>query len=145
MHVIRIQNVAKYRDIKSSLCNQRIFFQLEKKFTSVLIPDKKYPTPRNLEIRRRTRVTDTAQRVAKLKWQWAGHIVRRKDGRWGLKVLEWQLCTGKRRPQQGGQTTLSASQVAARSKRHKFQRTGSRVHCATATIDCDHKPVCPAW
>ncbi|CAH2227254.1 jg14153, partial [Pararge aegeria aegeria] len=35
---------------------------------------------RNVEIRRRTRVTE---RVAKLKWQWAGHIVRRKDGRLG--------------------------------------------------------------
>ncbi|CAH2248562.1 jg24159 [Pararge aegeria aegeria] len=51
---------------------------------------------RNVEIRRRTKVTDIAQRVAKLKWQWAGHIVRRKDGRWGLKVLEWQPRTGKR-------------------------------------------------
>ncbi|CAH2246975.1 jg10283 [Pararge aegeria aegeria] len=45
---------------------------------------------RNVEIRRRTRVTDVARRVAKLKLQWAGHIVRRKDGRWGPKVLEWQ-------------------------------------------------------
>ncbi|CAH2238579.1 jg17165 [Pararge aegeria aegeria] len=45
---------------------------------------------RNEEIRRRTRVTEIAQRVAKLKWQWAGHIVRRKDGRWDPKVLEWQ-------------------------------------------------------
>ncbi|CAH2234849.1 jg13251 [Pararge aegeria aegeria] len=35
---------------------------------------------RNVEILRRTRVTDIAQRVAKLKWQWAGHIVRKKDG-----------------------------------------------------------------
>ncbi|CAH2217753.1 jg20397 [Pararge aegeria aegeria] len=51
---------------------------------------------RNGEIRRRTRVTDIAQRVAKLKWQWAGHIVRRKDGRWGPKVLVWQPRTGKR-------------------------------------------------
>ncbi|CAH2251286.1 jg5978 [Pararge aegeria aegeria] len=51
---------------------------------------------RNVEILRRTRVTDIAQRVAKLKWQWAGHIVRRKDGRWGPKVLEWQPRTGKR-------------------------------------------------
>ncbi|CAH2249803.1 jg6087 [Pararge aegeria aegeria] len=51
---------------------------------------------RNVEIRRRTRVTDIAQRVANLKWQWAGHIVRRKDGRWGPKVLEWQPRTGKR-------------------------------------------------
>ncbi|CAH2244410.1 jg25356 [Pararge aegeria aegeria] len=42
---------------------------------------------RNEEIRRRTRVTDIAQRVAKLKWQWAGHIARRTDGRWGLQVL----------------------------------------------------------
>ncbi|CAH2255374.1 jg15420 [Pararge aegeria aegeria] len=42
---------------------------------------------RDVQIRRRTRVTDIAQRVAKLKCQWAGHIVRRKDGRWGLKVV----------------------------------------------------------
>ncbi|CAH2242620.1 jg8457 [Pararge aegeria aegeria] len=50
---------------------------------------------RNEEIRRRTRVTDIAQRVAKLKWQWAGHIARRTDGRGGLKVLEWRPRTGK--------------------------------------------------
>ncbi|CAH2235314.1 jg5884 [Pararge aegeria aegeria] len=51
---------------------------------------------RNVQICRRTRVADIAQRVAKLKWQWAGQIVRRKDGRWGPKVLEWQPRTGKR-------------------------------------------------
>ncbi|CAH2217048.1 jg26090 [Pararge aegeria aegeria] len=50
---------------------------------------------RNEEIRRRTRVTDIAQRVAKLKWQWAGHIARRTDGRSGPKVLEWRPRTGK--------------------------------------------------
>ncbi|CAH2269361.1 jg14066 [Pararge aegeria aegeria] len=50
---------------------------------------------RNEEIRRRTKVTDIAQRVAKLKWQWAGHIARRTDRRWGSKVLEWQPCTGR--------------------------------------------------
>ncbi|CAH2269023.1 jg16047 [Pararge aegeria aegeria] len=38
----------------------------------------------------------SSQRVAKLKWQWAGHIVRRSDGRWGPKLLEWQPRTGKR-------------------------------------------------
>ncbi|CAH2208686.1 jg25891 [Pararge aegeria aegeria] len=43
---------------------------------------------RNEEIRRRSKVTDITQRVVKLKWQWAGHIVRRTDGRWGPKVLE---------------------------------------------------------
>ncbi|CAH2238577.1 jg17163 [Pararge aegeria aegeria] len=49
---------------------------------------------RNEEIRRRTRVTDIAKRVARLKWQWAGHIAR--NGRWDLKVLEWRPRTGKR-------------------------------------------------
>ncbi|CAH2244453.1 jg6769 [Pararge aegeria aegeria] len=50
---------------------------------------------RNEDIRRRTRVNDIAQRVAKLKWQWAGHMARRTDGRRGLKVLEWRPRTGK--------------------------------------------------
>ncbi|CAH2207927.1 jg26627, partial [Pararge aegeria aegeria] len=48
------------------------------------------------EIRRRTRVTDIAQRVAKLKWKWAGHVARRTDRRWGSKVLEWRPRAGKR-------------------------------------------------
>ncbi|CAH2245680.1 jg4845 [Pararge aegeria aegeria] len=43
---------------------------------------------RNEEIRRRTRVIDIAQRVAKPKRKWVGHIARRTDGRWGSKVLE---------------------------------------------------------
>ncbi|CAH2245094.1 jg15932 [Pararge aegeria aegeria] len=51
---------------------------------------------RNEEIRRRTRVTDIAQRVAKLKWKWAGHIARRTDGRWVSEKLEWRPRTGKR-------------------------------------------------
>ena len=34
---------------------------------------------RNDEIRRRTKVTDIAQRIACLKWQWAGYIARRTD------------------------------------------------------------------
>ncbi|CAH2211891.1 jg25667 [Pararge aegeria aegeria] len=53
---------------------------------------------RNVEIRRRTKVNDIAQRVTKLKWQWAGHIVRKKDGRSGPKVLvrRWQLRISKR-------------------------------------------------
>ncbi|CAH2235722.1 jg1538 [Pararge aegeria aegeria] len=53
---------------------------------------------RNEEIRRRTRVTDirVAPRLAKLKWRWAGHKARRRDGRWGLKVLEWRPRTSKR-------------------------------------------------
>ncbi|KAL0860164.1 hypothetical protein ABMA27_010471 [Loxostege sticticalis] len=48
------------------------------------------------EIRRRTKVTDIARRIANLKWQWAGHIARRTDGRWGRKVLEWRPRAGRR-------------------------------------------------
>ncbi|CAH2238495.1 jg5676 [Pararge aegeria aegeria] len=45
---------------------------------------------RNDEIRRRTKFTDIAQRISKLKRQWAGHVCRRTDGRWGRRVLEWR-------------------------------------------------------
>ncbi|VVD03722.1 unnamed protein product [Leptidea sinapis] len=48
------------------------------------------------EIRRRTKITDIVQMIAKLKYQWTGHIVRRTDGRWGSKVLEWRPRTGRR-------------------------------------------------
>jgi hypothetical protein len=51
---------------------------------------------RNDEIRKRTKVTDIARRIADLKWHWAGHIARRTDGRWGGKVLELRLRTGRR-------------------------------------------------
>ena len=40
---------------------------------------------RNEYIRKRTKVTDIALRICKLKWQWAGHIARKTDGRWGPK------------------------------------------------------------
>ncbi|CAK1592844.1 unnamed protein product [Parnassius mnemosyne] len=50
---------------------------------------------RNEYIRSRTKVTEIAQRISKLKWQWAGHIPRRTDHRWGRKVLEWQPRTGR--------------------------------------------------
>lgn len=51
---------------------------------------------RNDVIRQRSGVTDIAHRISKLKWQWAGHISRRTDGRWSRKVLEWRPRIGKR-------------------------------------------------
>jgi hypothetical protein len=39
-------------------------------------------------IQQRTKVTDIAHRISMLKWQWAGHISRRTDNRWGKRVLE---------------------------------------------------------
>ncbi|CAH2209494.1 jg24997 [Pararge aegeria aegeria] len=50
----------------------------------------------NEDIRRRTRVTNIAQRVASLKWQWAGYLARRTDERRGHKLLKWRPFTGKR-------------------------------------------------
>ncbi|KAI8423592.1 hypothetical protein MSG28_012671 [Choristoneura fumiferana] len=51
---------------------------------------------RNDDIRSRTKVTDIARRIAKLNWQWAGHIALRTDGRWGQKFLEWRPRTRRR-------------------------------------------------
>lgn len=43
---------------------------------------------RNDGIRRRITVNDITRRIAKSKWHWSGHIVRRGDTGWGQKVLE---------------------------------------------------------
>ncbi|CAH2234711.1 jg4697 [Pararge aegeria aegeria] len=83
---------------------------------------------RNVEIRRRTRVSDIAQRVAKLKWQWAGHIVRR-----GMDVGFPRCSNGSPvlvnaalvDPRRDGRTKLGASQVAAGLKRHKTVEFGT--------------------
>ena len=48
---------------------------MEKAMFGVFLRDKL----RNEDIRSRTRVTNMAHRISKLKWQWAGHIVRRTD------------------------------------------------------------------
>ncbi|CAH2245459.1 jg8713 [Pararge aegeria aegeria] len=45
---------------------------MERAMLGVSLRDK----VRNDEIRRRTKVTDIAQRISKLKWQWAGHVCR---------------------------------------------------------------------
>ncbi len=45
---------------------------------------------RNKEIRRRTGVKDAINEASNLKWNWAGHIMRRPDKRWTKRVTEWQ-------------------------------------------------------
>jgi hypothetical protein len=81
-----------------SLCNRQLYLSkrqtleqsmemdLEKFFLQVRI--------RNQAIRQRTKVTDIALRIS-IKWQWAGHISRKTDNRWGKRVLEWRPCLGK--------------------------------------------------
>jgi hypothetical protein len=65
---------------------------------------------RNQVIRQRTKVTDLAHRISMLKWQWASHISRRTDNRWGKRVLEWRPRLRKRsvgRPQARWRDDLS--------------------------------------
>jgi len=35
-------------------------------------------------------VVDAVEKIATLKWNWAGHIARRTDDRWTKKILEWR-------------------------------------------------------
>jgi hypothetical protein len=76
-------------------CVQRA---MERQMLGVSIRDK----IRNEEIRRRTKVTDIATRIAKLKWQWAGHVARQDSERWSPIILNWRPWSNKRgvgRPQ----------------------------------------------
>lgn len=50
----------------------------------------------NEYIRRKTRVTDISERIAKLKWDYAGHVARTKDRRWNEKILHWRPWEGGR-------------------------------------------------
>ncbi|MCH9657352.1 reverse transcriptase family protein [archaeon] len=45
---------------------------------------------RNEEIRKRTKVKDITRRAKQLKWNWAGHIMRRDDNRWTKVTTEWE-------------------------------------------------------
>ncbi|KAI8426656.1 hypothetical protein MSG28_005425 [Choristoneura fumiferana] len=64
---------------------------------------------------------------AKLKWQWAGHIGRRTDGRWGQKVLEWRPRPGDELSvglQQDGATTWLRSRDRGGCGKHKTGLSG---------------------
>ncbi|CAH2240381.1 jg26420 [Pararge aegeria aegeria] len=51
---------------------------------------------RNVEIRRRHQSYQHSSQNREAEVAMGGHIIRRRDGRWGPKVLEWQPRTGKR-------------------------------------------------
>ncbi|KAF9800544.1 hypothetical protein SFRURICE_005220, partial [Spodoptera frugiperda] len=40
-------------------------------------------------LRRQSKLKDVTQRIAKLKWEWAGHVAR-KQGSWCKFVIEWR-------------------------------------------------------
>ncbi|CAH2217091.1 jg3002 [Pararge aegeria aegeria] len=84
--------------------------------------------------------------IRQLKWQWSGHKVRKKDERWGPKVLEWQPRTGKRSVSLPP-TTLSASQVASGSKRHRTVEFGTpykRTMSSSGRLPVDMMMITPA-
>lgn len=37
------------------------------------------------------KVTDTMERITKLKCNWTGHIARLNDNRWTKRVIQWKL------------------------------------------------------
>ncbi|KAI8421291.1 hypothetical protein MSG28_008327 [Choristoneura fumiferana] len=69
-----------------------------------------------------------AKRVSSLKWQWAGHIARRADGRWGRKVLEWRPRIGKRSVghQQDGRMTWLKPRVHGGCRPLPTEATGDK-------------------
>lgn len=50
---------------------------------------------RAVDIRRKTNLIDAVKMACSLKWRWAGHISRVRDGRWSERVLHWQVRDAK--------------------------------------------------
>ncbi|KAI5635397.1 hypothetical protein NE865_11866 [Phthorimaea operculella] len=70
---------------------------MERKMIGVCLMDR----VTNKAIRKRSKVTDVSLKVAKLKWEWAGHIARKSES-WCKRLLEWRPWDQKRprgRPQ----------------------------------------------
>src|ERR1700753_2590626 len=44
----------------------------------------------NQWIRQQTKVVDIMERIASLKWNWAGHIARMTDDRWTKAIFQWR-------------------------------------------------------
>ena len=72
---------------------------MERIMVGVTLRDRK----RASWIREQTRVDDVIGTIKKKKWTWAGHVMRRRDNRWTVRLTEWQPRDGKR--SQGRQRT----------------------------------------
>ena len=68
--------------------------KMERKMLGIRLQDRKT----NEWIRQKTKVIDIAERVARQKWKWAGHLMRVDDNRWTKKTTEWRPRTTKRNP-----------------------------------------------
>lgn len=58
---------------------------MERSMLGFKLKDRK----RNKDIRKLTKVIDAVEVACRMKWRWAGHVARTKDGRWSEKVLHW--------------------------------------------------------
>lgn len=58
--------------------------KMERKMLVILLQDRKT----NEWIRWNTKVINIAERVARLKWKWAGNLMRTDDCRWTRKITE---------------------------------------------------------
>ena len=65
---------------------------MERRMLGISLRDRRT----NVWIRERTKVVDVVERVATLKWRWAGHVARYPGTRWTKKIIEWQPRQGRR-------------------------------------------------
>ena len=66
--------------------------KMERIMLGITLRDRKRAT----WIREKTRIEDILATIKKRKWAWAGHVMRRTDDRWTLRLTEWQPRDGKR-------------------------------------------------
>ena len=59
---------------------------MERSMLGISLRDKKT----NQWIRQQTKVVDVMERIASLKWNWAGHIARMSDERWTKTIMDWR-------------------------------------------------------
>ena len=58
---------------------------MERIMMGITLKDRKRAT----WIRMQTKVEDILATIKKKKWTWAGHVMRRSDNRWTLRITEW--------------------------------------------------------
>ena len=71
-------------------------------------------------------LTDIAQRIGKMRWQWAGHICRRADGHWGRRLLKWRPRTKRPVGRPSARWTDDLKRVAGSGW---IRRADDRVWC----------------
>lgn len=78
----------KYTKTKIRTCQR----SMERSILGLKLKDKQ----RSSVIRRKTKVINAVTHAMRLKWKWAGHMIRTKGERWTKLVTIWKGPTGKR-------------------------------------------------